>query len=86
VLRARFDSRKLSLGDSLPQHLRQVQYPVQIIWGEKDAVAFPSVSERAAICRALVPDIRIDVIPGAGHWVQYEAAEAFNQRLLEFLA
>ena len=27
----------------------------------------------------------MNVIPGAGHWVAYEAAEAFNQKLLEVL-
>jgi pimeloyl-ACP methyl ester carboxylesterase len=26
------------------------------------------------------------VIPGAGHWVAYEAADAFNRKLLEVLA
>jgi len=25
------------------------------------------------------------VIPGAGHWVAYEAADAFNAKLLEVL-
>ncbi len=25
------------------------------------------------------------LIPGAGHWVAYEAAEAFNAKLLEVL-
>jgi pimeloyl-ACP methyl ester carboxylesterase len=85
ILRVRFDSRKVGLGDSLRGSLPRVGCDVQVIWGEKDAVAFPSVSERAQLCRALSPRVRIDVIPGAGHWVQYEAPEAFDRTLLDFL-
>jgi 2-hydroxy-6-oxonona-2,4-dienedioate hydrolase len=29
----------------------------------------------------LKPGASFDVIPGAGHWVQYEAAEPFNALL-----
>jgi pimeloyl-ACP methyl ester carboxylesterase len=28
----------------------------------------------------------MNVIPGAGHWVAYEAADAFNEVLLRVLA
>ena len=86
VSRVRFDSRKVGLGNSLLGSLPRVKCPVQVIWGEKDAVAFPSVNERANICRRLVPGVRIEVIPGAGHWVPYEAAEAVNRTLIDFLA
>jgi hypothetical protein len=27
----------------------------------------------------------MNVIPGAGHWVAYEAADAFNKKLVEVL-
>ena len=27
----------------------------------------------------------MNIIPDAGHWVAYEAAEAFNKKLLEVL-
>ena len=35
--------------------------------------------------RALQPDFQMNVIPGAGHWVAYEAAEAFNRKLIDVL-
>jgi 2-hydroxy-6-oxonona-2,4-dienedioate hydrolase len=59
--------------------------PVQIIWGEKDALCYPSILPRVDEVRAAMPGIRIDAIPGAGHWVQYDAADEVNRLLLEFL-
>ncbi len=85
VSRVRYDSRKVGLGRGMLHNLPQVKCPVQVIWGEKDTVAFPSVNERARIARELVSDVRITVIPNAGHWVQYEAPEAVNRVLVEFL-
>ena len=40
------------------------------------------------MARASVPRCRaaeLTLIPGAGHWVQHEAADPVNQRLLDFL-
>jgi pimeloyl-ACP methyl ester carboxylesterase len=30
------------------------------------------------------PEARFAVVPGAGHWVQYEAADRFNVLIAEF--
>lgn len=58
-------------------------YPGRLhgIWGSRDAAAFPSVGAREEILRLVRPDIDFRVIEGAGHWVAYEAAEAFNAML-----
>ena len=32
-----------------------------------------------------VPDIRVERIPGASHWVQIDAAERVNELLIDFL-
>lgn len=86
VRRTRYDGRHFSLTPGLlATCLRQIACPVQIIWGEKDALCHPGVQPRVDECRAAMPGIRIDVIPGAGHWVQYEAAHAVNDLLLDFL-
>ena len=55
------------------------------IWGEHDATAAPYLAERREKLRAFQPDATFDVIPGAGHWVQYEAAAPFNQRVRQLL-
>ena len=41
--------------------------------------------ERVAAMRARRPDADIRMIPGAGHWVAYEAPEQVNATLLEML-
>ena len=51
------------------------------IWGEHDATAGPYLDERREKLEQFKPGSTFDVIPGAGHWVQYEAADVFNQLL-----
>jgi pimeloyl-ACP methyl ester carboxylesterase len=59
-----------------------VEPPVEILWGEDD------VALGAEMARASVPlcrDARLTFFAGVGHWVQHEAAERVNRRLLELL-
>ncbi len=87
VRRTRYDGRHFSLTPGLMAScLARMTCPAQIIWGEKDALCYPDVQVRVDESRKARPDVRIDVLPGAGHWVQYEAAESVNRLLLEFLA
>jgi 2-hydroxy-6-oxonona-2,4-dienedioate hydrolase len=51
------------------------------IWGEHDATAGPYLYERREKLDAFKPGSTFDVIPGAGHWVQYEAPDEFNTLL-----
>jgi pimeloyl-ACP methyl ester carboxylesterase len=51
------------------------------IWGEHDATAGPYLAERKEKLEQFKPGASFDVIPGAGHWVQYEAPDAFNRLL-----
>lgn len=76
IARQRFDSRTISLSDRLVRDLVRVPCPVQAIWGEKDQLCVPSVAHRAGVVRAVRPDAEVHVLPGAGHWVQYEAPDA----------
>ena len=56
--------------------------PTMVIWGEQDrflekAFAVPP--------QKLVPDIRVEWLPTASHWVQLDAPERVNELLLGFL-
>ena len=51
------------------------------IWGEHDATAGPYLAERRERLRQFQPTAPFDIVPGAGHWVQYEAHEPFNRLL-----
>ena len=55
------------------------------IWGGVRFTTYPYIQERIDIFTALQPDFQMHVIPGAGHWVAYEAADAFNKKLIEVL-
>jgi pimeloyl-ACP methyl ester carboxylesterase len=82
---SRLKTPTLSRSGALPRALAQVTAPVNGIWGELDAPANPRAPQRVVTLRALRPDADVRMIPGAGHWVAYEAPEQFNAMLLEML-
>ncbi len=55
------------------------------IWGEHDPTAAPYLAERRERLQQFTPGAPFDVVPGAGHWVQYEAHETVNRRIRELL-
>ena len=83
--RARTRSRDMGIAGALSNVLPQVRTPLTGIWGEFDSTTYPYIQERIDLFTALQPDFVMNVIPGAGHWVSYEAADAFNQKLIEVL-
>lgn len=82
---SRLKTPMLSASGALRQALAQVDVPVNGIWGSLDAPAKPRAHEREAAFRAMRPDVNFHMIPGAGHWVAYEAAEEFNATLRTML-
>ena len=82
---SRLKTPMLSRSGALQRAIAQVKAPVNGIWGEKDAPANPRAPERVAALRAMRPDADVRMIPGAGHWVAYEAPEQFHAMLLEML-
>ncbi|MCK9920260.1 alpha/beta fold hydrolase [Microbacteriaceae bacterium K1510] len=85
IARGRFNSLKVSLRPTLIPDLAAMSCPLAMVWGANDAVAYPSPQARAADCQAARPDLELTIVHGAGHWVQYEAADAVNALLLDFL-
>jgi pimeloyl-ACP methyl ester carboxylesterase len=83
---ARFRSRGFAHTASLRDAVAQARCPVALLYGERDAIAWPDLEARFAALRSVQPDAWTGVIPGAGHWVAYEAAAAFDAMLLDMLA
>lgn len=81
--RARVISRRFLRADALAQALPHVTARIDGIWGERDATAYPHIDARARVLRSFQSAARFEIIAGAGHWVQYEAAERFNLLLAE---
>ena len=84
--RARVRSRRMALSDTLLRVLPDVVAPLNGIWGEHDTTLPPNIAERENQLRAIQPGLDFRVIDGAGHWVMYEAADAFNAALLDVLS
>ena len=81
--RGRVKSRRFSRADTLARALPLIKARIDGIWGERDATAYPHLEDRARALRNIQPGARFEVIPGAGHWVQYEAADKFNPLLAD---
>ena len=62
--------------------LRRVDAPTLVIWGEQDRYLG---RELAQPDRAWVPNVRVERIAEASHWVQADAPERVNQLMVEFL-
>ncbi|GJG94961.1 alpha/beta fold hydrolase [Cupriavidus pauculus] len=84
----RFRSKQISRAGGLANALDRFQQtprrPILVAYGEDDVTADPS-----AVLATLVdgrPHRQGAVVDGAGHWVQYEAHDAINALLLEWLA
>ena len=86
VRRARFHSRAFAGSDAIARALPQVAAPLKTIWGTRDVIARPSLQARLEVLRRHHPELEARLIEGSGHWVMYEAAEAFNAALVELLA
>jgi pimeloyl-ACP methyl ester carboxylesterase len=83
---AKLKGRNISASGPLSQCLPDLKGRLASIWGECDATAVPYLSDRLELLRSFQPDARSEVIAGAGHWVQFEAADEFNRRLRAVLA
>ncbi|HWD58806.1 MAG TPA: alpha/beta hydrolase [Stellaceae bacterium] len=82
--RARMRSRRFSRSGALIEALPKITARLDGIWGERDATAYPQVAERKRLLQSIQPGARFTVVPGAGHWVQFEAADEFNRIITEY--
>jgi pimeloyl-ACP methyl ester carboxylesterase len=79
----RFRSKDVSLSGGLQAAIDTFPGPLLLLWGEHDVTA----DARPLVAQLVAghPNRRGVVIEGAGHWAQYERADAVNASLLEFL-
>ena len=66
---------------SLRPLIRRIDVPVLVIWGEREPVFLPAALENV---EQWVPDLRIERIPGIGHFVQHDAADRVSELLVSF--
>jgi 2-hydroxy-6-oxonona-2,4-dienedioate hydrolase len=83
--RARFRSGAIPTSDVLFRALPAVRARVAVLFGARDAFAVPYLDERREAFARLQPGVEFRVVPEAGHWVIYEAADLVNRALGELL-
>ena len=86
LAQSRFDNRQISAQDRLVADLAKLSCPLQLIWGGRDVLTFPSIGARLDRCLAVRPDIKAEIVPDGGHWVAYECAAEVNSLLARFHA
>jgi pimeloyl-ACP methyl ester carboxylesterase len=83
-IRTRFESKKTSMSPALSEALAGLEIPVLMLWGEHDPTGDPA--EVGPLWCGARAERTHHAIPAAGHWVQYEAADEVNRRLLDWFA
>jgi pimeloyl-ACP methyl ester carboxylesterase len=86
TLRARNRGSAIARSDLLRQSLPEIAGRVLCLSGARDIYVEANLEARKALFRAVQPDTPFEFVAGAGHWVMYEAPEAFNVALLDLLA
>ena len=85
VARARFRSGNIPIEGALRKALPGIRARMAAMYGALDAFCGPYLHERRALFEHVQPGMEFRVIPGAGHWVNYEASEVVNAMLYELL-
>lgn len=87
VVRDRMQRRRLAHTDILARSLPQISCPVHAIYGESDSLYKEWITVLEQAYAKAAPDFRgFELIPDAGHWVQFEQPKAFLDALLRALA
>ncbi len=86
VVRDRMAGRRLAFTDALARALHTVACPVHAIYGAQDAIYSGYMDELSAALHAVPAMQSVEFIPDAGHWVQYERAQAFGAALTQTLS
>jgi pimeloyl-ACP methyl ester carboxylesterase len=82
VARDRMPRRRLSSTPIVANALPRIECPVHVIYGEWDALYQACMSEVEKLFKNTTPRLASwQLVEGAGHWVQFEAAEAFQLAL-----
>ena len=59
-----------------------VRVPTLVVWGMRDRALLPGNLDGLEAC---VPDLRIERLPEASHWVMHEEPERLNRLIREFI-
>lgn len=86
MAKARLRSRGIARTSVLADSLRDPPCQLNCIFGEHDVTLHPDLGGVRDYVESIHPGGDFRTISGAGHWVQFEASEAFNAMLADIVA
>ena len=81
TIKAKIKGSAIARSDALRRALPGIKARLVCLAGSEDVYVKTNLAERKRIFRAVQPDTPFPIIEGAGHWVMYEAADAFNAEI-----
>jgi pimeloyl-ACP methyl ester carboxylesterase len=75
-------TRQVLADDGLARELASIRSPTLLLWGERDALVPASLAARYV---AVLPDVQVQLVSGAGHVLMSERPEEFSRAVREFL-
>lgn len=81
MAKARLRSRGIARSRVLADSLKELPCRLGCIFGERDATLDSDLAANRAYVAEIHPVAAFHVVPGAGHWVQFEASDAVNALL-----
>ena len=85
VARDRMRGRSLQHTNALVQALKRVACPVHAVYGQEDVLYVDQFDALAQAFQSAPRFETLTLVAAAGHWVQFEQADAFNQIMLGWL-
>lgn len=85
VVDSRVKGRLVAETDVLAAKLPDISARLAGIWGGADCYARGYMDQRRDLFRSIQPEAPFHVVAGAGHWVMFEAADAFHSAFLRTL-
>ena len=86
LARDRMRQRRMARTDILARTLPTLGCRVDGIWGEFDQLYAGKMGELGELLHRMPNFGELVLVPDAGHWVQFENAESFNEALARLLA
>lgn len=83
--RTRIRSPEHATSEKAAKALEKATARINSIWGEFDIIR-PYFDHRRELLEKLSPGAEFHIIPGAGHWTQYEAADETNRLIRRFIS
>lgn len=83
--KARFNSPQFARSTLVLDGVARTRVPVKVIYGQFDAPALPDVAGKKDLFHAVRKNVEFEIIADAGHWLQYEQPDLFNETALQWL-